>query len=125
MDLRSDLQCYARLLHLFAHYELGHFDLLEHLIKSVYRFMAQMESLGVVEEEVFRFLRKSFQLNTPARLRAAFKSLKEKLEKHEHNPFESRSFMYLDIISWLESKVVGEAVQDVIRRRYEKSSFRH
>ncbi|HKZ66832.1 MAG TPA: hypothetical protein VJ111_10770, partial [Chitinophagaceae bacterium] len=26
-DLRSDLQCYARLLHLIAHYELGNFDL--------------------------------------------------------------------------------------------------
>lgn len=121
-DLRSDLQCYARLLHLIAHYELGHFDLLEHLIKSVYRYMAQMESLGVVEEEVFRFLRKSFQLNTPARLRSAFKLLKEKLEKLERNPFERRSFMYLDIISWLESKVVGGTVQEVIRRRYEQQS---
>jgi tetratricopeptide (TPR) repeat protein len=118
-DLRSDLQCYARLLHLIAHYELGHFDLLQHLIKSVYRFMAQMDSLGTVEEEVFRFLRKSFQLNTPARLRSAFKLLKEKLERHERNPFESRSFMYLDLVSWLESKISGGAVQAVIRRRYE------
>lgn len=121
-DLRNDLQCYARLLHLISHYELGHFDLLEHLIKSVYRFMAQMESLGVAEEEVFRFLRKSFQLNTPARLINAFRSLKEKLEKHEQNPFESRSFMYLDIISWLESKISGGTVQEVIKRRFKRRS---
>jgi len=119
-DLRSDLQCYAHLLHLIAHYELGNYSILEHLIKSVYRFMAQMETLGVVEEEIFRFLRKSFQLNSPARVRSAFVSLKEKLEKHEKNAFESRSFMYLDIISWLESKIAGVAVQDVIRQRYER-----
>jgi tetratricopeptide (TPR) repeat protein len=117
VDLRSDLHCYARLLHLIAHYELGNFDLLEHLIKSVYRFMAQMETLGVVEEEIFRFLRKSFQLNSPARIRSAFVVLKEKLEKQEKNPFESRSFMYLDIISWLESKIEGVTVQEVIRRK--------
>src|SRR3990170_2173679 len=52
-DLRSDLQCYARLLHLIAHYELGNFDLLEYLIKSVYRYMSKMESLSKVEEEMF------------------------------------------------------------------------
>jgi tetratricopeptide (TPR) repeat protein len=33
VDLRTDLQCYARLLHLIAHYELGNFDLLEYLIE--------------------------------------------------------------------------------------------
>ncbi len=40
-------------LHLIAHYELGNFDLLEYLIKSVYRFMAKMENLSKVEEEMF------------------------------------------------------------------------
>ena len=37
----NDLQCYARLLHLMAHYELGNFEIMESLIKSVYRFMAK------------------------------------------------------------------------------------
>ena len=44
VDLRTDLQCYSRLLHLIAHYELGNDNLLEYLIKSVYRFMAKMEN---------------------------------------------------------------------------------
>ena len=117
VDLRTDLQCYARMLHLIAHYELGNFDILEHLIKSLYRFMAQMESLGTVEKEIFRFLRKAFQLNSEARIRAAFAILKDKLEKHEHDPFESRSFMYLDIISWLESKIAGINIQEVISKK--------
>ncbi len=60
VDLRTDLQCYARLLHLIAHYEIGNFDILEYLIKSVYRFMAKMENLSIVEEEIFKFLRKFF-----------------------------------------------------------------
>ena len=47
-DLRSDLQCYARLLHLMAHFEMGNFDIMESLIRSVYRFMAKMENLTVV-----------------------------------------------------------------------------
>ncbi len=115
MDLRTDLQCYARLLHLIAHYELGNFELLESLIKSVYRFMAKMKSLSIVEEEIFRFIRKSFSLS-PQKLIPAFKNLKEKLQLLEGNPLESRSFMYLDIISWLESRIEGVPVQQVRRK---------
>src|SRR5215510_3675078 len=101
VDLRTDLQCYARLLHLIAHYELGNFDLLEYLAKSVYRFMAKMENLNMVEEEVFRFLRKS--LHMPGnKLEVEFKNLLDKLKQQQSNPYATRAFFYLDIISWLE-----------------------
>lgn len=119
MNLRTDLQCYSRLLHLIAHYELGNDDLLEYLIKSVYRFMAKMQNLSVVEEEIFKFLKRSFYLD-PRKLKTAFTQLKDKLEKYKGHPLESRSYMYLDIIGWLESKIEGVPVQDVIRKRYLK-----
>ncbi|WP_276485020.1 hypothetical protein [Paraflavitalea pollutisoli] len=117
VDLRTDLQCYSRLLHLIAHYELGNFDLLEYLFKSVYRFMAKMENLSVVEEEIFRFLRRSFHVS-PKQLKGEFEKLLNKLKQHERNRFETRAFMYLDIISWLESKINNTPVQDVIRQKY-------
>src|SRR5437773_2503566 len=117
VDLRTDLQCYARLLHLIAHYELGNFDLLEYLTKSVYRFMSKMESLSAVEEEMFNFLRRSFHVNAHA-LKSEFEKLLEKLKKYENNPLETRAFSYLDVISWLESKIHNVPVQDVIRQKY-------
>ena len=117
VSLRTDLQCYARLLHLIAHYELGNFDLLEYLVKSVYRFMAKMNNLSTVEEEVFKFIRKSFSLS-PNKLIPAFVSLKEKLERLESNPLESRSFMYLDIIGWLDSKINNVPIQEIRKRRF-------
>jgi tetratricopeptide (TPR) repeat protein len=123
VDLRTDLQCYARLLHLIAHFELGNYDLLEYLIKSVYRFMAKMNNLSTSEEEMFKFIRKSFSLS-PQKLVPAFKSLKEKLEKLQGNPLESRSFMYLDIIAWLESKIRKVPVQDVRKEIFMNSRRR-
>jgi len=116
-DLRTDLQCYARLLHLIAHYEIGNFDLLEYLIKSVYRYMAKMENLSKVEVEVFAFLRRSFHVGAHA-LKPEFEKLLDKLKKYERNPLETRAFSYLDIISWLESKINNVNVQDVIREKY-------
>lgn len=116
VDLRNDLQCYARLLHLIAHYELGNFDLLEYLVKSVYRFMAKMENLGPVEEDLFRFLQKAFHLS-PAQLKPEFEKLLVKLKQYENNHFASRAFAYLDIISWLESKLANVPVQDIIAQK--------
>ncbi|MEJ7766692.1 MAG: hypothetical protein WKF89_02695 [Chitinophagaceae bacterium] len=117
VDLRMDLQCYARLLHLIAHYELGNYQILEYLTKSVYRFMAKLENLSVVEEEIFRFLRQSFRLS-PRKLKPEFEKLLEKLKNLEKNRTEARAFAYLDIISWLESKIRSVPVQDVIREKY-------
>lgn len=116
-NLRTDLQCYARLLHLIAHYELGNFDLLEYLIKSVYRYMAKMENMSKVEEEMFAFLRRSFKLGAAA-LKPEFEKLLVQLKKYEGNPLEARAFAYLDVISWLESKISGVQVQDVIRQKF-------
>ncbi|MBZ4188273.1 hypothetical protein [Niabella beijingensis] len=120
-DLRTDLQCYSRLLHLIAHYELGNFDLLEYLIKSVYRYMAKMENLSKVEEEMFRFLRNAFKFNTRT-IKPEFEKLLVKLKRYQNNRLEARAFAYLDVISWLESKLSGINVQDVIRKKYLRES---
>jgi len=123
VDLRTDLQCYARLLNLIAHFELGNYDLLEHLIKSVYRFMAKMNNLSVVEEAIFSFIKNAFSLS-PNKLMPAFIALKNKLEPLENNGQESRSFMYLDIIAWLESKIKKVPVQSVRKERFLQSRRR-
>lgn len=116
-DLRSDIQCYARLLHLIAHYELGNDSILESQVRSVFRFMSKMQTLSTVENEIFTFLRSSFQLKRSA-LQSGFARLFNKLKKLEGNPTESRSFMYLDILSWLESKINNVPVQDIISAQH-------
>ncbi|HEX6332921.1 MAG TPA: hypothetical protein VFZ78_01775 [Flavisolibacter sp.] len=117
VDLRNDLQCYARLLHLLAHYELGNFGIIEHLVRSVYRFMARMENLTVIEEEMFTFLRNNFHIS-PRRLKPEFEKLLHKMKQYEKSRFETRAFAYLDIISWLESKVHARPLQEIIRHKY-------
>ncbi|ATL49486.1 hypothetical protein COR50_21180 [Chitinophaga caeni] len=116
-NLRADIQCFARILHLIAHYELENYSLVEYLIKSVYHFIAKNKDLGLVMEEILKFLRKNIYAH-PKALRAAFIDLKDRLVELSKNPYERRSFLYLDIISWLESKIDGVPVQDVIREKF-------
>lgn len=123
VDLRYDLQCYARLVHLMAHYELGNFEIIEYLIKSVYRFMAKMGNLTVIEEEIFRFLRSSFNVS-PRKLKPELKKLLDKIKQFEKNRFETRAFAYLDIISWVESKVLDKPMSEIIYNKYLQSKHR-
>jgi len=116
-DLRSDLQCYARLLHLIAHYELGNDVILESQVRSVYRFMSKLKNLTTVENEIFSFIRSSFSLSKKE-IKAGFQQLFDQLKQLEGNPTDSRSFMYLDILSWLESKIKGVPVQEVIAAHF-------
>lgn len=118
VDLRTDLQCYSRLLHLIAHYELGNEEILDHLIKSVYRFMAKMQNLSMVEEEIFKFIRVSFHVSVKD-IKPELEKLLVKLKSLENNRFVTRAFRYLDIISWLESKLENIPVQEIMKRKFE------
>jgi hypothetical protein len=124
VELRNDLQCYARLLHLMAHYELGNFEIIESLSRSVYRFMAKMENLTVIEEEMFKFLRKSFHISRH-KLKPEFEKFLEKIKQFEKSRFETRAFAYLDIISWVESNLYGKPVSEIIRQKYLNSKKRN
>lgn len=113
VDVGIDLQCYARLLHLMAHYELGNDSIIESLTKSVYRFMSKMKNFTVVEEEMFRFLKRSFNLTT-RQLKPELEKFLQKIKHLEKNRFETRAFAYLDVISWVESKVYGKPMSVII-----------
>lgn len=119
VNLREDIHCFARILNLIAHFELGNDDLVEYQIRSVYRFLAKMDDLHLVQQAVFKFLRKLSTIY-PDQLRGEFVKLHETLSKLVDEPFEKRPFLYLDIISWLESKIDAIPVQEVIRRKFEQ-----
>jgi hypothetical protein len=79
--------------------------------------MYKMQNLSTVEEKIFGFLRSSFRLS-PKQLKPQFEMLLAALKPLEKSGLESRAFMYLDIISWLESKIDHKQVQNIIRQKY-------
>lgn len=123
VDLRLDLQSYARLLHLLAHYEMGNYDTMESLSKSVYRFMARMKNLTVVEEEIFSFLKNSFGV-PPRQLQPYLEDFLSKIKHLEKNRFQTRAFAYLDIISWVESKVHQRPMAGIIHEKFSQGRKR-
>lgn len=117
VGLRYDLQCYARLQHLLAHYEIGNYELVEYLSRSVYRFMAKMKNLTLLEEEILKFLRRAFSLS-PDKIKKELQVFLQRIKKFERNRFQTRVFVYLDILSWVESKVYGRPLAEIIHKKY-------
>jgi hypothetical protein len=115
--IRQDIQSFARILNLIAHFELGNEDLVTHQLKSVYRFLAKQEELNEVHREIFSFLRQTPSMDR-YNVREQFAHLVTRLKKVQENPFERRSFLYLDIISWLESKVRAVPVEQVMQEKF-------
>ena len=116
-SLRTDIQCFSRMLHLIAHYEKGHHALLEYYTKSVYRFLLKHGDMSGVVQEVLRFLRKALFVNQKE-LKDVFAELKNRLEILAENPYERRSFIYLDIIAWLESKTTTKSIEAISKKKF-------
>ena len=116
LTMREDLLCFSRMLSLIAHYEAGYDQNLEEEIKSTYKFLLKMNELYGVQRKVISFLRSLSDIY-PHELKSAFVKLHEDLKIFENHPYEKRAFMYLDLISWLESKIQGKPVEEIIRQK--------
>ncbi|MGB5497337.1 MAG: hypothetical protein WBM77_00225 [Maribacter sp.] len=116
LKMREDLMCFARVLSLVAHYEAGMDYHLELQLKSTYKFLLKMNDLHAVQKEMIKFLRNLGNIY-PNELRNEFQKLYNELKKYEDHPYEKRAFLYLDIISWLESHLQGKPVAQIIREK--------
>ena len=117
LAMREDLLCFARVLNLVAHYEAGLDYHLETLLRSTYKFLIKMNDLHEVQKEMIKFIR-GLQDIYPHDLKQAFINLHTKLKAYEEHPYERRAFLYLDIISWLESKIENKPVARIINDKY-------
>lgn len=116
-DFREDIQAFARFLNLMAHYELGNIQLVEYLVKSVYRFLKKREELHEVLKEILQFIRRLPRVQKD-QLNQEFLKLRNNLVKLQNHPYERRPFLYLDIISWLEGKIQDKPIQVIIREKF-------
>ncbi len=114
--LREDIQSYARLLHLLAHYEIGNYELLEYLEKSVSRFFGKMKDRNRMQLEMLSFIRKQLRSRNIPDYRL-LETTKKNLLKLAKDPYEKRSFLYLNVIDWVSGKLLQQTVSETIKKR--------
>ncbi|WP_075343676.1 hypothetical protein [Tenacibaculum agarivorans] len=112
----EDLQCFARVLNLIAHYECGLDYHLEKQFKETYKFLLKMENLQEVQKVFIESIRSLGDLY-PHEFKKEFQKIHNRLRVFENHPYEKRAFLYLDILSWLESKVQNKTIAEIIREK--------
>ena len=75
-----------------------------------------MDDLHEVQKAMIRFVKGLGDIY-PHDLKAAFESLYLELKQYENDPYERRSFLYLDILSWLESKIKSVPIAQIIKNK--------
>lgn len=115
--LREDIQAYASLLFIMAHFDLKNYDLLEYLITNTSRFINRMRDPSQLQKVSIRFFR---QLVTtpPADYPKRMLKFREQLAALKTDPYEKRSFVFLDVESWVESKIQQKTLQQVVKERF-------
>ncbi len=112
----EDLQCFARILNLIAHYECGlDYDFEKQFIDT-YKFLLKMENLQEVQKVFLESIRDLSDV-FPHEIKKEFKKIHTKLKIFENHPYEKRAFLYLDILSWLESKIQNKPIAIIIKEK--------
>ncbi|MGB1449713.1 MAG: hypothetical protein ACPG8F_07730 [Flavobacteriaceae bacterium] len=124
LRMREDLLCFTRVLNLVAHYEAGFDYYIDTHIRDTYKFLLKMDDLHEVQKSMITFIRKLGDIY-PHELKFHFKQLHEELKQYENDPYERRAFLYLDILSWLESKIHNKSIAEIIKAKAMKQLRQH
>jgi len=114
--LRVDLQNYSRVLQLICHYELGNFDILQYLLNTHSNYFNRQQSLNT-------FLKLAMNMFHELRMKgisdhkSVFEQYLNEFKKIGRTRYKRRALVYLDIISWLESKIAGISLEQVIQNK--------
>ena len=103
-DFREDIQSYSRLLFLMIHYDLDNMALLPYLVRTVDRFFKKTKIQNKLQSRTLLFFKKVQNIGISDR-HLLLIEFKKDLEEIYKDPFELRSFLYLDILSWVKSKL--------------------
>jgi hypothetical protein len=120
LTMREDLLCFSRILDVIAHFEAGLDDDLDRLLLSTYRFLIRMNDLHQVQRLLIQFIRELGSVY-PQDLKEKFRVLHGQLLPLEEDYYERRSFLYLDVLSWLESHISSIPLAEVVAHKNAQS----
>lgn len=103
--VRSDLECFARIMNLIIHFELNNIQLLEYLIVSTYRYLYKREKIFLIESYILTFLKKLGSINNNAELLELLEIQKLSMQKLVNDKYEKNAFEYFDFIPWIDDKI--------------------
>lgn len=121
-ELRTDIQCMARILNLFIHYELDNRDFIEYNLKSTTRFLANRDRMFGYERLVLKYLRQLANVHPDEDSRGILVKFRSEVEGLKGDPQEREALNMFDVSSWIDSRLQGCTVFEVLKQKQKASS---
>lgn len=116
MNLREDLQAYARLMYLMCLYEQKDFDSINYLLKTYQPFFKKIKHQNQLQKIVL-LLFQDLMKKSAFEHRPILKKYLKELKQLKKDPYTIIAFNYLDIYSWLKSKITNEPLGQIISKQ--------
>lgn len=117
-ELRPDIRNSTYILNILINYELGKMQFVTELANTAFSVFKKDNMLGKVEEIVLGLFKKEFSSTTSkSYLAIAFLECLDKLKEISKIQLEKNKLQYLDIISWLESKIQNRSFAAILREK--------
>lgn len=118
VNIRPDFESEVQMVNIIVHRELGHTELIPHLVVSFYRLLRKKSLLKKPEKYLLRFLKKLPEADTAPKLIREMAGLRDKIAAYSKAGAEP--FFFFDIGSWLESKIQKKEFAAIISERSKK-----
>lgn len=116
-NLRQDIYSFARILDLLLHFELANYSYLEYSSSSALRYLNKNEPTHQIELVFIKQVRKIAKIATQLSIIPIFEKTLEQIEELLENENEKVILDYIDIVSWLKSKITGESFVELVEKK--------
>lgn len=116
LSIGKHLTCNAKFLRLICYYDGGDYNRLGKALLITYKYLHQLNDLNEVYLKIMQFIKKILKAEQ-REIKQLFSKLRDELVTYTTHPYEKRTFYYLDIISWLDSKITGKPMLTVMQQR--------
>jgi len=114
--LRQDIYSFARIINLIIHFELQNYQLIEYSANSTLRYLKKIDRNYNIEAFFVKQMRK-LSKNVLEKAESNFIDLKHGLDEYVKDNKERVILDYIDVVSWVTSKVEGVSFEDAVKRK--------
>lgn len=120
IDKSEDIYCFAQILNLVIHLELKNNRLLPYALKSTSRYLETRNRKYQFEECMLEFVKDAIKTDDSSEMKNRYSKLQVELDDLSKNEFEKTAFEYFDFPAWVEHKVSGRTMMEIVK---EKSGY--
>ena len=115
-QLRQDIYSFSRILNLLLHFELTNYDYLEYSSNSAIRYLNKTKRDHQIEKVFIKQIKKIAKTATQLETIPIYEETLTQINTLLEDENEQVILDYIDVVSWLKSKITGEAFTDLVKK---------